>query len=206
VKPLLSKQKVMVFEAGHIYHIFNQGNNRQQIFFSDENYLFFKKKIREHVVPYADILAWCLMPNHFHLMVEVKNISQGFTPSETLTKKTLNDSIGIMLRSYTRAINIQEKRSGSLFRKETKATCLTKSDRIAPAWFTSMGITIINTAIPERQYPNICFNYIHSNPVKDGLVEKPEQWNFSSFREFLEKQDDMLVNAGIANSFELSIV
>src|SRR5690606_19034612 len=40
-------------------------------FFSRENYLFFTKKIRTHILPHADILAWCLMPNHFHLMVYV---------------------------------------------------------------------------------------------------------------------------------------
>jgi len=63
----------MQFEAGNIYHIYNQGNNRQKIFFERENYLFFLKKIKTHVVPYADILAWCLMPNHFHLMAYVHN-------------------------------------------------------------------------------------------------------------------------------------
>jgi len=61
----------MHFEIGHIYHINNQGNNRQRIFFKRENYLFFLEKIKNHVLPYADILAYCLMPNHFHLMVYV---------------------------------------------------------------------------------------------------------------------------------------
>jgi len=69
----------MLFESGHIYHIYNQGNNRQRIFFKRENYLFFLEKIKNHVLPYADILAYCLMPNHFHLMgyvnwVELDNI------------------------------------------------------------------------------------------------------------------------------------
>jgi len=57
----------MIFEAGNLYHIYNQGNNRIPIFFSRENYLFFLKKIKQYVLPYADVLAWCLMPNHFLL-------------------------------------------------------------------------------------------------------------------------------------------
>ena len=61
----------MIFEPNHIYHIYNQGNNRQRIFFNRENYLFFLKKIREHILPFAEILAWCLMPNHFHLIIAV---------------------------------------------------------------------------------------------------------------------------------------
>jgi len=49
----------MNFEPGNLYHIYNQGNNRQKIFFSRENYLFFLNKIKKHILPHADILAWC---------------------------------------------------------------------------------------------------------------------------------------------------
>jgi len=66
----------MDFDKGHLYHIYNQGNNQQMIFFNKENYLFFLKKIRIHVLPFADILAWCLMPNHFHLMGKVNQMEQ----------------------------------------------------------------------------------------------------------------------------------
>ncbi|MDD2199404.1 MAG: hypothetical protein PHE08_06735, partial [Bacteroidales bacterium] len=81
----------MIIEKGYIYHIYNQGNNRRRIFLIRENYLFFLKKIETYILPYADILAYCLMPNHFHLMVYVMEVevvpgrSQGFTPSEALT-------------------------------------------------------------------------------------------------------------------------
>ena len=51
----------MNFQVGHIYHIYNQGNNRQRIFFDERNYIFFKEKIRGCILPFADILAWCLM-------------------------------------------------------------------------------------------------------------------------------------------------
>ena len=61
----------MQFESDHIYHIFNRGNNSQKIFFSDENYHFFLQKLKRQILPFADVLAWCLMPNHFHLMIYV---------------------------------------------------------------------------------------------------------------------------------------
>ncbi|MFZ4414303.1 MAG: hypothetical protein ACOYOV_14565, partial [Bacteroidales bacterium] len=73
----------MQFEQGHIYHIYNQGNNKQHIFFKRENYLFFLQKIRKHILPYADVLAWCLMPNHFHLLVYVKDTHQMTSGSDT---------------------------------------------------------------------------------------------------------------------------
>ena len=50
----------MNFEQGYLYHIYNQGNNHHKIFIKRENYLFFIKKIKISVMPYADILAWCL--------------------------------------------------------------------------------------------------------------------------------------------------
>jgi len=211
----------MIFEPGHLYHIYNQGNNRQKIFFSERNYLFFKEKMKEYILPYADILAWCLMPNHFHLMVEVKtnfNFSQGFTHSEALTKisqsealtivksKTLNDSIGVMLRSYTRAINKQEKRSGSLFRKETKAICITKHNGITPAWYTSMGVTVLHTSIKEQQYHQVCLNYIHANPLKDGLVSDIQEWKYSSYHEYNNKTGDILINPERVSYHELSLI
>ena len=62
----------MQFEKDHIYHIYNQGNNRQKIFFDRENYLFFLQKMNDYLLPYCDIMAWCLMPNHFHWMVYVR--------------------------------------------------------------------------------------------------------------------------------------
>ncbi|MFV0590579.1 MAG: transposase [Draconibacterium sp.] len=67
----------MQFEKDHIFHIYNQGNNRQKLFFERENYLFFLRKIKTYILPYADILAWCLMPNHFHLMVLVNEVAVG---------------------------------------------------------------------------------------------------------------------------------
>lgn len=81
----------MQFEAGDIYHIYNQGNNRQKIFFNQENYYFFLKKLGDYILPYADILAWCLMPNHFHLMVYVHSVSvpvsiDGVTSSHPVNK------------------------------------------------------------------------------------------------------------------------
>ena len=92
----------MQFESNHIYHIYNRGNNSQRIFFNRDNYLFFLKKVKRYIYPYADILAWCLMPNHFHLMVYVNrvsismqltgNVSERVTGSHQLTGEHSNKS------------------------------------------------------------------------------------------------------------------
>ena len=200
----------MIFKRGFVYHVYNQGNNRRIIFFSDRNYLFFHKKIKQYILPYSDILAWCLMPNHFHLMIFINEVSlvvpsHEETSSHHLAKKrkdrTLNDSIAILLRSYTRAINKQQNYSGSLFRKETKAECLSSPGGISPAWVIKQGITEIPISITEKQYPQNCFNYIHKNPVKAKLVSNPEDWLYSSAKYYSGKGKDELVNKERASEF-----
>lgn len=203
----------MDFEKGHLYHVYNQGNNRQRIFFQQKNYAFFIQKIRTHLLPHADVVAWCLMPNHFHLMVyvhsleiEVSSSTDGVTLSHPVSnskkKRKINDSIAILLRSYTRAINIQENRSGNLFREATKAQCLTKTDGITPAYLITSFGTSITIQTPENEYPKTCFNYIHQNPVKAKLVKNAEDWEFSSCSVYCGlKKDDGLVNMSRTKDF-----
>lgn len=199
----------MQFEKGHLYHIFNQGNNKQKIFFERENYLFFLRKVRIYVLPFADILAWCLMQNHFHLMVKVIRLelfldSEGFARSEAFAGakvRSFNHSIGIMLRSYTSAINKQYERSGALFRQLTKAECLTSESGITPSFYNTKSGTKIHIDHPEFQYPQICFNYIHDNPVVAGLVDRATDWEFSSAREYAGLRDGKLINKEVATEY-----
>jgi len=172
----------MKFEENNIYHIYNRGNNRQPIFFDDENYLFFLKKLKKELTPYCKVLAYCLMPNHFHLMIWVGEIDTRLTAQRSsnssdvfgvetrptaLSGRTgtevLSRKIGTVLSSYTQAINKQQKRTGSLFQQKTKAKCLTQSG---------------------ENYPAICFHYIHQNPLRAKLVTKMEDWEYSSFKDY----------------------
>ena len=201
---------MMIFEEGYIYHIYNQGNNRQRVFFSKENYLYFLHKIRRHILPHCDILAYCIMPNHFHLMVLVNHLEIVITESgqfseindqRQLRKRTLNQSIGIMLRSYTNALNKQRNTSGSVFRKETKAECVNCPEGLAPSFIMQNGTTVIDNREPEREYPQICFNYIHQNPVNANLVERMEDWEFSSARDYSGLRNGTLVAKEIAKKY-----
>ena len=201
----------MLIEKGHIYHIYNQGNNRQKIFFNRENYFFFLGKMKEYILPYTDIMAWCLMPNHFHWMVYVRETdifrSRGATQSRTPTISdniSFNKSIGILLASYTRAINNQENITGSLFREKTKAECLTAFNGITPSFYNTEFGTIMNITDPEKEYPQICFNYIHNNPVKAGLVKSAEDWEFSSCQDICGMRNGKLINRERINEFGLT--
>ncbi|MBL7797727.1 MAG: transposase [Saprospiraceae bacterium] len=168
----------MVFEAYHLYHVYNQGNNRQQIFFHRENYLLFLKKVNENLKPICEVLAWCLMPNHFHLLLGTSSLSVEKVRVGGNEMTRLSKAFKVLESSYCRAINYQEKRTGSIFRQRTKSKRLTgesfpfdDTNRSFPADFTDF-------------HSLTCFNYIHDNPVNAGLVLKPEEWEFSSFQDY----------------------
>lgn len=192
----------MELEKGNIYHIYNQGNNGQNIFFDRDNYLYFLKKIKKHILPFADIIAWCLMPNHFHLMVLINNeelhLSGSATLSRAPTTQTLNHSIGVMLASYTRAINKHQNKSGSLFRQKTKAECVNCFNGTTPNFINEVDI---NISFLENEYPQVCFEYIHNNLLKAGLVKKSDDWEFSSAKDYAGLRDGTLVNKIIASEY-----
>lgn len=152
------------FQQDHFYHIYNRGNNKQSIFFTRANYSFFLDKIRKELSPVCDIICYCLMPNHYHLMIYFSPQHVNFR--QRIKMENLERKIGTLQSSYTRAINNQEGRVGSLFQ----------------AKFKVVEIVDITQAI-------ICFNYFHQNPVKAGFVTEPGLWSYSSFNEYYCRVD-----------------
>jgi len=166
----------MHFQAGYAYHLFNRSN--EILFRERENYHFFIRKIKKNILPVSDIIAWCLLPNHFHLMLLVKPAGALFVEEKHRPHtQILSKKIGTLLSSYTLAFNKKYKRKGSLFAHRTRAK-------------------VLNTG--GNEYPEICFNYIHQNPRISGYVEKAETWEYSSYRAFADGFDDGLVNKAIA--------
>ena len=62
-----------ILEPNAYYHIYNRGINSGQIFNTEENYLFFLSKFDKYLSSVCDVLAYCLMPNHFHFLIKVKS-------------------------------------------------------------------------------------------------------------------------------------
>lgn len=161
-----------------IYHFYNQGNNRGNIFFNRENKLYFLQKFRKYVLPNCKVLAYCLMPNHSHFLIYTTKDSVVEKKVGGLSVPVITDGFRQLLSSYAQAINQQEKRSGSLFRQKTKAKLLENSD---------------------ENYPFSCFHYIHQNPLKAGLVSKIEDWEFSSFKDYMGIREGTLCDQVLAS-------
>jgi len=168
----------MEFFTDELYHIYNRGNNKQKIFFKPANYVFFLKKVRNFLMPQCDILAYCLMPNHFHLLINADNRTIGTRLIANQQKNVLSEAVRILLSSYTLAINKQNETTGSLFQQNTKAKCLAKG---------------------SNNYGYICMNYIHQNPMKAGLVKRMEDWEYSSFNDYCGNRSETMCNKELAS-------
>jgi putative transposase len=167
----------MTLQEGHIYHVFNRGNNKQTIFFDRENYLHFLNGIQKYVQPHCDILAWCLMPNHFHFLIHANLQSVKIIEDGSFKRQQSSQSIKQLLSSYTKAINKRNNWTGSLFQQKTKAVCVSDAN---------------------QDYTNIAFHYIHQNPMRSQLVERMEDWEFSSFQDYLKMRNGALCNEKLA--------
>ena len=173
-------------EKDIIYHLYNKGNNGQKIFFSRDNYIFFLQKVRKHLYPYCDILAYCLMPNHFHFMILANSNSVKTKKFGRRKANVFSENLRVMLSSYTRAINKQEKRSGSLFQQHSKFKPLN-------------DIFYGKISNPSSvAYDYYCFHYIHNNPVKANLVRNKENWEFSSYKDYSGLRNGNLINKELA--------
>lgn len=72
----MPKIRELNLEENCFYHIFNRGINSCETFSEDENYIFFLSKLKKYIVPYFEIYGYCLMPNHFHLLLKANRISK----------------------------------------------------------------------------------------------------------------------------------
>jgi putative transposase len=173
----------MHFTPGDVYHLYNRGNNKQLIFFSERNYDFFLQKIKNQISPCCEVLCWCLMPNHFHLMIYAtqkscaERNSFGGKPMQELPYQ-----IGVLLSSYSQAINKQNGTTGSLFQQKTKAKCIDCRD---------------SDNYPAADYLITCMHYIHQNPWKANMVDRLEDWKYSSFREYTGGEELLICNRNL---------
>jgi putative transposase len=171
-------RRLIPFMPELYYHIYNRGNNREAIFFEPDNYLYFLKKIKEYLVPVSDVLVYCLMPTHYHIVVRVK--PQTSEVSETSEVLDVSRAMMKLSVSYTKAINKRFERVGVLFQGQFQAKPILTSEYLL----------------------NLC-RYIHANPVKDGIVADITQWQYSNYLEWIGERDGKLVDkAFIQDNFD----
>ena len=188
---------------GVVYHIFNRGNNRETIFFTDANYQYFLGKYAKYLSPVLDTYAYCLLPNHFHLVARVKTPEEtaavpdfpGFKNLESLARDAVpdpddnpdpDDRIGrlvsnqfrLCFMSYAKALNKQRRRTGSLFQKNFKRLAVHSE-----GYFTNLIL------------------YVHANPQLHGIWDDYRDWPHSSYASLLSDGVTRLQREAVLNWF-----
>ena len=165
-------------EAEGFYHVFNRANsNRDLLFVEERNYHFFLHKYAAYLRPFVETYAFCLIPNHFHLLIEVRSEEKirAYLEVEKKWKKMEKASVEAVLSeafrrffiSYAKSFNKADKRRGTLFKREFRRVRIDTSHH----FFTEVS-------------------YIHKNPVKHGLVSSIEEYPWSSYLPLLHGLDE----------------
>ena len=177
----------MEFYSNCYYHVYNRANSNNDILFVEkENYLFFLRKYRNYLSDLVETLCYCLLPNHFHFFVRVRDLPEkdlkGFKNLSDLgdgRRMDVNQAISNFLNSYTKSFNNMYARRGSLFEKPSKAKLIENE-----AYFINL------------------IRYIHRNPVHHHFVSELDNWEYSSYWEYLGRQHGTLpVTANILQQF-----
>lgn len=192
------------FLPDQYYHFYNRGNNRQAIFFERANYLYFLKGIKTYLCGQVEILAYCLMPTHYHILGRVRpkqtseflqnsEISGGEVPGEETcgeTSEVLKTSEVLdqaaSEREVSKAVSFAMQKFGISYTKAINKR-FSRVGALFQGQFQAKPIQHYNHLL------NLCL-YIHANPVKDGLVAVPETWEFSNYLEWLNLRAGTLVN------------
>ena len=90
------------------YHIYNRGNNREDIFRGTRNYRYFLKLYARHMAGVCDTYAYCLLRNHFHLLVKITDNVERRSPSQHFAN---------LFNAYAKSFNKAYGRSGALFQR-----------------------------------------------------------------------------------------
>lgn len=162
-------------EEGKCYHIYNRGNNKENIFYEEGNYFFFLDKLKSYLIPHVDVFAYCLMPNHFHLFIRVNDLHN------------FEKGIKNFFISYAKAINQKYFRVGSLFQGRYKI-----SEIASDAYFTRI-VTYIHQNPATSKLVNKIGDYKFSSynsylsSEKGSLLKRTEvlSW-FGGIENFIE--------------------
>jgi REP element-mobilizing transposase RayT len=166
-----------ILAPGKIYHVYTRGNNRETLFKDKENYPYFLRLWFKHIRPVADTYAFCLLSNHFHFAIRVKEIEE--LPEKYATgARHLSKPFGNCFNAYTKAINKRYQRTGSLFEE-----------------------TYNRKEVGSETYFQRLIAYIHANPQHHRFCEDFRDYLHSSFFELASDFETELLRDELWDSF-----
>ena len=104
----------MIYQKDNYYHVFNRGCNKEKIFFAESDYKNVLTKIKLTQSTYKiEVIAYCLLPNHYHLMLY------------QASNKPISDWLRDLFNGYVQRFNRKYDRSGTIFERTAKPKLIT---------------------------------------------------------------------------------
>jgi putative transposase len=156
------------FYKDTFHHLYNRGANKEKIFLERKNYLLFLEKMKYYKDKYhIEIIAYCLMMNHFHLFVK-----------QQTNMGNISSFISCLINSYTKSFNKSYQRTGTLFESKIKSKL-----------------------VEDETYFKWIIKYILENPVKAGIVEHIEDYEYSNARDIFRLRNGNMTNVNETISY-----
>lgn len=169
-------------EFGKFYHIYNRGINSENLFKENRNHEYFLMLYSKHIDPIAETYAWCLLKNHFHLLVRIKSTDEILEDQKEKNKEKIihpHQSFGNLFNAYTKSINKGYNRHGALFERPFK-----------------------RKLIDNNSYLCAVIKYIHNNPVNHGFCKHPIEYPWSSYKTCLSEKPTKLKRDKVISIFD----
>ena len=171
-----------------MYHIMSHAVGNEKLFLEHNNYEFFLKKYKKYIPPIADTFAFCLLPDHFHFLIQVKPVIQveeflmakkGVT---SINPDKISDLImecfSNLLNSYTKSFNHVCCRRGGLFIDYLR--------RVEVPDTSQFGSTIC---------------YIHKDPIHHCYCNSIDSWHWSSYNTLTDASETILKREKVLDWF-----
>jgi len=167
--------KPLIFDT--FYHVYNHGNNQDNIFLDENNYPFFLEKIMKYLFPVMDIYCYNLLKNHFHLLIKVKTENEIKLQSElSCTEKKVpfrmldvSKQFSDLFNSYSKSINKKYSRRGSLFTENFKRVEIKTDNKFSQL-----------------------IGYIHTNAQHHKMVDDFRDWTHNSYNQILNENNSFV--------------
>jgi len=180
-------------KKGHYYHIYNRGAGKASIFFNAHDYHLFVRKYFYYLHILAETYAWCLLNNHFHLLIRVRSTEEqnytfrrvksdsqkiSFYGDRYSTPKpySVSQQFSHLFNSYTKNINLKKNRSGTLIEGSFKRKKI----------------------LDENHFIHIVC-YIHRNPIHHGITANYSDYPYSSYKHILSGDHSFIKTENIIN-------
>lgn len=147
----------------NFYHVYNRAIDKRTIFYTEKDYeyfinkaLFFKEKTN------IKILAYCVLPNHWHFLL--KEPTSQVDQTSQVRYSSISKFISLLSNSYTKYFNIHKNHSGRIFQGQFKSKLIT-----------------------DDAYLQNIIKYINLNPIKHKISKNINDWNFTSHHNYLNQ-------------------